>query len=134
MTIEFKDGRYFAAVWFIDGGSNHRDWMGAVYKDEGEPWQLKYRFRYYHSVDPWSDKDTKSWYSATIDEKAPEAEVVGKIDEMARVMVVAGFGPHAHKLVLQSSDAKFCGEQLSKQFWAHSKVEKIKDKDPTAPA
>jgi hypothetical protein len=47
MSIEIKDGRYFAGFWLLGDGKT-RDWLYAVYRDKGsDKWTLEYRFRYY---------------------------------------------------------------------------------------
>lgn len=62
--IEVYDGRYFHATYFFgcEGWNVH----GAVYRDEGGPWTLKYRFRY--------DNGEVRWYSAKarLPEHTPE--------------------------------------------------------------
>ena len=121
MTIEIKEGRYFAKMWFLEGGD--KDWMAAVYRDPGGPFILQYRFRYYRSEDPWDEGDRKSWYVATAPPEMTEEDIVGKTDMMANTMACMGFGGKVHPLVLQSDDPKFITGEMAKQFWSHQRIE-----------
>lgn len=121
VTIEIKEGRYFAKMWFLEGGD--KDWMAAVYRDPGKPFTLQYRFRYYNSPDPWDEGDKKSWYTATAPPEMTEEDIVGKTDLMANTMACMGFGGKVHPLVLKSDDPKFITGEMAKQFWAHHKME-----------
>lgn len=87
MTIEVRDGGHYLAGWFISG--NDCDWLAAMYRLDGGPWRLVFRFRYYANTGIDRD-DEKSWSSYT----APLAErdkMLRAADAMANAMRDHGF-------------------------------------------
>jgi hypothetical protein len=121
-----KEGRYFSRTWFFDGpGLN---WLGALYRDGGEPWVFMHRFRYYgpeDEGDPQS-RDARSWWTTTIDGATPEAEVVAKLDVLARGtrdLVAKKIGERQTSAVSStrfgSDDVEEVSRTLMAQSWAH---------------
>lgn len=61
MTIEFTERTL--GVWFVTIPNG--DYLAHVCRTEDGGAELQYRFRYYHSAEPWDEKDVKNWYRAT---------------------------------------------------------------------
>jgi len=132
VTIEVKEGRYFAAQWFVHG--LERDFLAAVYQDAGEDtWHLVYRFRYYaKGSTPHDGRDEKSWYHVKAvpdgrEKKKSEAEmrrelkekVVESVDTMCRMLVDKGFGDSCEKLHIESDDPERVSEIIIQRSYSH---------------
>lgn len=95
--IEIADGRYFAALWYLDSDTPRRgNWMGALFRNADGTWELKYRFRYYNDdVTDETTTDDKSWHGF---KKQPgigvetEAEMVAGVDLMLSLLQATGYG------------------------------------------
>jgi len=124
MTIEFKEGRYFAAMWFISNDDD-RDWHGALYRDneKDSPWEFRYRFRYYNeaSKNPFDGEDRKNWYTATMPVDKEESEVMKLIAMMADQVAEEFDGADVHKLVLRTDSPVRIMEAMSRESWCHIK-------------
>lgn len=123
MTIEFKDGRYFSQIWFLEGGD--KDWLAFLYKDPGEKWIFHYRFRYYSEdpkQDPFHDNDRKTWFMFAITAEKPEEEVLKNCDTVAEAMLAAGFGPKLHKLLVRTDVTEAVMAAMESQPWCHVKA------------
>jgi hypothetical protein len=131
MTIEFIDGRYFAALWYLED-EPRGNWMGAVYREPDGTWHLVYRHRYY--VDDVTDpleksEDKKSWYGFVMNpvaknQKSNEAMLVASVDAMLAVMKESGYGKghEVQKITPRSDRAAVVAEMLTKQKFAHARV------------
>lgn len=95
MTIEIKDGIYFAAIWHVEDRPRG-NWMGAVYRTPDGTWHLKYRHRYYadDKLDETS-ADTKNWYHFTAEcggDHATEVRMIKTVDRLVAALTHAGYG------------------------------------------
>lgn len=83
MSISFTDDTL--AIWYILLEPEKSDYMGALSRrDYG--FMYTWRIRYYHSLDPWDEKDVKRWYSLQIPSAVGDTE--GAVD-VVREMVAA---------------------------------------------
>jgi hypothetical protein len=128
MTIEFINGRYFAAIWFVGPGATPDgrtvDLHGALWRDEGGPWTLQYRFRYYADDRIAGSDDEKAWYRAVLDEASKVETERSVVDKITRA-----FGDMAKMIgcrvadldtVLTSSDdMQVVTGMLMKRPWTH---------------
>jgi hypothetical protein len=121
MTIEFKEGRYFAAMWFVSG--EDRDLHGALYKDDDGSWLFRYRFRYYDkkSKDPFDGEDRKSWYDARFPADKEESETMSAIAMMMDMTAKEFGGVDVHKLILRTDSPYKIMEAMSREEWCHVK-------------
>ncbi len=107
----------------IDHPEMGKDWMAAVWRDEGEEeWTLAYRFRYYSpdSKDPFDGKDEKKWVTAK--GAVSEEKAKSSIDEAMDFLKSQGNLVASPFVPLYSDDPKFCMDQMMKQPWCHSRV------------
>ena len=91
MTIEFKENRYFVALWFIPGDT--KDYLAALYRDRGEnEWHLVYRFRYYRDAKTGFDSDDeKHWFACAYPVGVVTEETLEQhIDRACEILVGAG--------------------------------------------
>ena len=131
MTIEFKDGRYFAALWYLED-EPRGNWMGAVYRDPDGIWYLLYRHRYYVDdvTDPLEEsQDVKNWHGFMMnpvanDPVANEAMLVASVDAMLSVMQEMGYGKGytVQKITPRSDRAAVVAKMLTVQKFAHARV------------
>lgn len=122
MTIKFVDGRYFVAQVFVPGEG--MDFLGALYRDEGEDWTIQYRFRYYADGDgtPDDGRDEKRWYTGRIPRSKSEEEVSGLLDQLAEELASSGFlapGEKIHRVELRTSRAKDVVDKLLAEPYTH---------------
>jgi hypothetical protein len=78
VSINFDEsirGIYYASL------DEKTDWMLGI-NETDEHWVVQYRFRYYHSDNPWDAEDKKNWYSMKIDASEPLADVVAFVETM----------------------------------------------------
>lgn len=88
-----------------------------------EPWQLRYRFRYYRSRvpgDAFSGEDEKSFYSANRDARTPESAMLEASRAIADSLVMMGFNESIDWLVLQTSHFANIRAALESRPWFHS--------------
>lgn len=62
-TVELGPDIHIYGIWFVPGPN--QDWMGSLTKKDGEPWQMKYRFRYYADDKAFDSQNRKSGYTVT---------------------------------------------------------------------
>jgi hypothetical protein len=131
MSIEIKDGRYFAAMWFVGPGRTPDgrtvDVHGALWRDPGQHWVLQYRFRYYADdrVDA-SSEDDKSWYRGELARAAerPEVDLVAEITRAFESMgVMLGCTSPVSVVLLQTASASAVASALASQSWTYMHFE-----------
>lgn len=111
-------------IWYAMTGDDN-DFMLAVCRRE-DGLEIVYRHRYYHSDDPWDEKDRKSWYRMVTAQK-DEAKAVETAREMLQGVVaiamkmkrLKGNGLVFELLRGEASVEEF-GERLRSMPWAHS--------------
>ncbi len=116
--IVFQEGRYFAALWFVNAADKSCDWLAALWKDKGGDWEAVYRFRYYRDDKAHGSEDQKSWYAVNIPGDAPEGAAMRGLNVIAG-MVAKEYGGEIHKVPLRSSDPMKCIEALKREPWFH---------------
>ena len=122
MTIEIRDGRYFAAMWFIAGDGH--DWHAALYHDAAPeaPWELVFRFRYYDDNEIHDSQDHKSWYKSIAPRTRTEEQVVADVERLVADLMTSGrYDERFPTVVIQSDRPEAVADKLSRQPWAHGK-------------
>lgn len=125
MTMEFKPGRHVSRCWYV--GVPGRDWLAFLFRDEGGPWHVLYRFRYGEG----GEGDKRSWYefSSTGDE-VTVAATISQTAEMTRWhFETLSKEPAIFACeVLNTDDEEVILDALSKHAWFH--VEPVPLPDP----
>lgn len=123
MTIEVRDGTYFSSWWFVSGPG--KDWMAAVFRPPGEPWQVKYRFRYYKDDRAHDSADESSWYEVRgpSGDESTEHKLCAITDRMAGMTAAYFGGSEVHKLLLKTDRAEQVMAALGRESWAHAREE-----------
>lgn len=117
--IVLQEGRYFAAFWFVNSADKSRDWLAALWKDEGGDWCGAYRFRYYNDDKLVDSSDEKSWYAITIPGETPENIAMRGLNVIAD-MIAKEYGGAIHKVPLRMSDPVKITERLQREPWFHT--------------
>lgn len=131
MTIEFKDGRYFKAIFHFEFRATAAvapdppldgNYLAALYTDDPNrnDWTLVYRFRYYVDNKTGTDsEDIKSWYSAHLlaDEETAfrkTSDVIGLMcrEESSKLNVT----------LVESSDANVQMDKLKSSPYMHTSM------------
>jgi len=121
--------RYYSMLWFMAGPC--QDWMAALWRDEGKPFVITYRFRYYASEDPFEKKDRRSVYDITLGDHVTEDKAIESVNVVAERLLAAGFAPIGgrgagiHKVPVRTRDAGIISSALEAQEWAHIQTEKV---------
>ena len=130
-------------MWFV--GSNERDVMGMLYKDE-QGWILRYRFRHYaepisdywddrETIEPtaWDGRDKKNVFDIRPKGEPTEEELTKlalgfttTMEKLAEVMQQT-YDPGAFLWTKRVSTGKEVVEQLQAAPWAYIQTEKVKD-------
>lgn len=120
MTTEIFDGRYMSGLWFIQGFD--MDWLGTLWRDEGEPFVFDYRFRYYRDNLATADsKDEKHFFRVSFLPSDTEEFCVGVIKTMVNQLIRSGFSFDEAMVYMpiKSDDSKEIMSLLSLQPWVH---------------
>ncbi len=125
MTIEIKDERYFAAMWFCTPSIGGVDWHGALYKDNCGPWEFRYRFRYYADDKAHDSEDIKNWYTASFRGSEEEKHVMKLIEQMTDMVSRQFGGAPVHKIILRTSKAADVLRALEREKFAHIKRDEV---------
>lgn len=117
--LNFKDGRYFVAIWFISSDEYHRDWMAGLYRDFGsDQFTLVYRFRYHSgNTKPFAEDSHTNWYTAVTSSSEEKAEE--GVDVLFQALALKGFGDFTDKIVFKSDDGRKNFERFEKLPWVH---------------
>lgn len=119
--IEIKPGRYFSAIWYIEG--RDKNWMAALWRDEPDgAFTLSGRFRYYVDDKRHDSDDRKSVFGAVAQPHMTEAKMLSDIDSLADGLVRAGFGRAVEKLILRTNDPMKVMEALQREKWSAIKT------------
>ncbi len=115
--INIKEGRYFAAIWYIEGGN--KNWMAALWRDGSDgAMTLSGRFRYYVDDKRHDSDDVKRIFEAETKPHLTEAQAVSDVDQIADKLIKAGFGRTVEKLILRTDDPDKVLKALSREKWA----------------
>lgn len=145
-VFELREDTEVRQLWFV--GSNERDVMGILYKDE-KGWLLRYRFREYaepiskHWDTPgtveasaWDGKDRKRIFDMRPN---PEQEVTEislleisqkftlAMSELVKMM--KAYDPEAFLWTKRVSTTQEVTDALLNQSWAHARREEDRDTD-----
>lgn len=108
-------------IWFMNLSATS-DWMGHLYLEEGRP-HLRYRFRYYDPADPSNDpfsyKDSKSWWSASFN--GTKEEAIHTVRQLVRELESQS-GNKCDELLMRDGNVKRFFNALSRKMWAHLKT------------
>lgn len=140
MAIEFKEGRFYLAMWYVDvppplhppkGGN----WMACAWHEESEPnkWIVDYRHRYYHKdeigrVNFNGSKDSFHWYR--IRYTGTEEGVINAMEKMIAILgVTTGEVPEI--FWIRGDIHKFVERvQTDRPHWLHMQMVKEEDLSP----
>ena len=82
MTIKLDENT--RGIWYCQTIPGEQDFLLSLRRLDDERYKIDYRFRYYHSDDPFDEEDKKSWYMAEIAGRSEE-EIVNGIRIMFRI-------------------------------------------------
>jgi hypothetical protein len=112
-------------MWYIQI-SPTSDWFGSLRKTDDDIITLEYRFRYYDEDDPgndpFSDKDTKNWYTLTTS-VPPGVAICGV--RMISATITHATGNKLHEILMHDGDVERFIEELKQMPFAHIKSEPI---------
>jgi hypothetical protein len=116
MTIELYETT-LRALWFVDWDAGN--WLAALLRQEGEDWQIIYRFRYNGpnpgGKDPFEADDRKSWYALSGDDKERGEIAVDAVAEAVRKK----YGAEKVQKTVVNGDGIEAYQALAKMPWAH---------------
>jgi len=118
MSIEIDES--IVGIWYaaLDGKSDFL--MSVNTTDEG--WKIIYRFRYYHSDDPFDQEDVKNWFSATVSNKnISEMGMIKSTNKLFALLKDKAKGPCTVLLRGEGTFEQFMDEFLELPF-VHQKV------------
>lgn len=87
--IDLNENTYCLGLWYVQG--DREDFLAAATRQSGGAMKITYRFRYYHSDEPWDEKDIKRWYEAAPPPNSDEDSVVALIDGLVSELVNRGY-------------------------------------------
>lgn len=129
--IELRKGRYHSSLWFLGGEAQPFDVFGSLSRElpDGE-WTLNFRFRYHDGVgdDPFTDGDTKRWYSAKWRTDVSEEQALASCREVFQKLQ-AESGLRLHVLPVRTDDPKTISDALGRETWSHRRTAS-KEKTP----
>jgi hypothetical protein len=119
--IEFRDGRYFAKMWFAH--ADGFDVLAALWHDPGERWTCTWRLRYYTSNDRL-DGDKKTAFQGQMTDDCDEKTALARTSPVFLAMVddfAKRFGLQMtlHEVPLRSDNVETLIAVLQQQEWAH---------------
>ena len=124
-VFSITEASYVEHLWFLSG--DKMDWMALLYKDtlDGD-WRVTYRFRYYHSPDPWDKKDKKSVYEVKVGPTDEDRRKLLDIGEKLAAglqgqMEKAGFPAELKSIPVKGNGEEFT-RVLTQQSFAHVKA------------
>jgi len=124
MTIDITEKTRVAVGWYLPG--DRQDLLAVVFKQEGEPWMCRYRFRYYSPT----SEDRKSWYTikakADPHSDAARDKLIEAIDLIVEQTLAAGYVPEGkthYRVVIDGGPQEFYDKWLSLPF-NHQKQER----------
>jgi len=124
--LEFGKGIYYSRLWFLD--SKGCDWLAALFRKPGEPWQFVYRFRY--DADG-NEPERRNWFTVTIDRRTAEdclQELMPMIQLLGDGMGKALDG-NLHTLVLETAETEKLFAAMKGEAWCHFTFEPIAESE-----
>jgi hypothetical protein len=100
------------------------DWLLGI-TEEDDVWHCEYRFRYYHSDDPWDQEDVKNWYSMKV---SKDRETLNKVISVTREMVTIleeQCSNKAYELIRGEGTFDEFMEEFTKLPFVHCKTEAV---------
>ena len=80
MTIRFDKDMYVHGIWFCE--CELANWLCALIRPDGEPWKVKYRFRYFLDGKAFDSADEKHWYEYQAEPDDDLEDVLEKLSFM----------------------------------------------------
>ena len=119
--IEIHEGRYVSAIWFVQGVD--QDFLGALWRDEGENFIFDFRVRNYaDNLIGSKSKDKLTPYRVEFldgDSESFAVGVVGKIVSSLKFLDFTAYDP-PEMIVVKSDSPIEIVELLAMQPWAHT--------------
>lgn len=125
--LDLREGRYFAAMWYVELPDNIGNMLAALWRDpEEKDFHLDYRFRYYKNDKIFDSDDERSTYRGTFTGLSEE-KAIAQAGLVFGLMAEFGGGrrgkvAHMKTLILRSSDPWFITEQMAKEKFVHVKI------------
>lgn len=129
MSIEFKAGRYFDQLFFVE--AYVMNVMGAIFKDANGPWTFIFRYRIIVDDDlSPNSKDIKRWYERVYKDGENEINCARKdmhevvttfIEMMRQKLIEEGIQriPFVQYVPMETADTNECMRIISSQPWAN---------------
>jgi hypothetical protein len=118
--FNFLEMAYVEHIWYV--AFEGTDWMCVMYKDTTDgPWIGRYRFNYYHSDQPFDEKDKKNVYQMSLKDGGEESrkKMVHTLEIFSTIMTTKMEG-ECWSLPVQG-DAIKAVSVLDKQPWIHKR-------------
>jgi hypothetical protein len=124
MILDLREDTLVWAVWFValadaPGGPASGDWMAVILRQKGEPWFLRYRFRYYLDLKAFDSEDEISEYEL---EGTDPTDLEFKTDHVSDQILARYGAGDRNKLVIRAGSREAIAE-LAKMPWCNIKIE-----------
>jgi hypothetical protein len=109
-------------IWFAEL-DNDSDFLMQVNEEE-DHYHLEYRFRYYHSDDPFDPKDVKNWYAGKVEKAHVKGlkEVITKVRGATEMLVgMAGESAKVHEMLKGDKTTDEFVEEFMAQPFTHQR-------------
>lgn len=119
--ISMDEKTLFHSITFVGAAAKGVDWMGSVFRKEGEPWTFLYRFRYHVDEKTFDSDDVKHWYclkSDSFDDECP-ARLVESVRFIVK-LIEAQFEAKADVVLIEGNGEK-AFEMISARPWCEVK-------------
>lgn len=133
--IELHKTTKVHTMWFVSWKENNQfepgDLLGCLLQQEGEPWELLYRFRYYECEDdgthkdggdPFIQADRKSWYRTVLAKGSTPGEVAQRFEKIVQLTMQTHVTTAFDKLEVHGNGMD-CIRMMERLPWAHKKAE-----------
>jgi hypothetical protein len=116
----------YDTVWFVSDGT--MDWSAILRRESrADPWELRYRFRYYRGPDAWDGRDIKNEYVVIHGDRQRLRDAA----DLCCQGIMAQLGPGARRWkVPVRGDYRQLIERLKPQPWFHTKTIQVDGAPP----
>lgn len=118
--LEFRRGRYYAAVAFVYGRQDC-DWLAAIYRElPSGRWRFMHRVRVYVDGKVLGSNDPRTHFESELErDDATDDEAIQVLRNAGETMIAAGFNDTIDLIVLRTDDPRVCARELMIRPWAH---------------
>ncbi len=125
LGLAFTERTYVECFWFLDLG-DRKDFMGCLFHQGDEQWQVKYRFRYHHDQKVFDSDDVRSWYviKSHANMLSPERVRGDLFETMQSTTAQLGERCKARvELAMVRGDGLAAVRAINAQRWGHVRME-----------